>query len=251
MFTFLIPTRNNPSGLSGLLSSLLSQTFRSTKAGTEKLHIILEDGSDIPVITNPHVNRLLTCFQVTYTHHHEPHVNKQRLHGLRSLQEDTWVCLIDDDHILIDDPTRAFPRNGISPHRAFFGQCVDIMNDKDYQDYRYAADHSDTLHVFDISTPTLTSAEAFDPRFANPGFMLTTPRDSVSVLEKLHSMYPTQPAIADDTWAYLLATLSGDTTAYWDPCLRAMHVGNSNGWWGKQSHKHEAVAAAVKAYKNG
>jgi hypothetical protein len=60
----------------------------------------------------------------------------------------------------------------------------------------------------------------------------------------MHTLYNNVPAVADDAWAVTLADPPLLHTA-----LRAIHIGNSNGWWSKQGIKHTAVAAAVKEYE--
>lgn len=236
---FLVPTRNNHQGLAGLLSSIIAVTSYRSLANKDTL--IISDGSDSPVVSDPHVSRLLTHFNLRYAHTTTPHVNEQRLTGLSLVPGDSKVCLVDDDHILLTDPVRALTW-ALSASGTLFGVAVDTLNDKGYRDYAvYGSEPGIHNFCHSWAAPTATFAAAH----ANPGFMLCEAGPARKILAVLHQRYPDDPSIADDAWAQLLC---GHTPTVHES-MQAIHVGNTKRWWNQQGHKHAAVAAAVSNYQ--
>lgn len=240
MTSYIVPTRNNHCGLSSLLGSILAHT-----TVIEKPTLFLMDGSNEPVLANNHLARLLTRFNLHYQHFLEPQVNRQRIAGISDFYckyggSDPFV-LVDDDHVLVANPEKAvsdFAADRIA--NAYFGICVDILNDKGYPDYAWLAAGNATTHAFPAahclkSYPIKDKPEAA----ANPGFLVTTADKSLDLLRALHDQFQNAPAVADDAWACSLATPPLMHTA-----LQAMHVGNNNNWWKNQSIKHTAVRLA-------
>jgi hypothetical protein len=236
----LIPTRNNHAGLSGCLSSLLSVRFQGTGEGRVKDHLILIDSSDSPVICDKHLSRLLTEFCLVYIHT-EPHVNRQRLRGLAECSMKQPVLVLDDDIVLLDTPEAVF-KECIHTGDTFFGVLADGFNDKHYPDY---SRYSKTPSIHSFSGPCNVPFPCL-PEHSSPGFMVTMPERAAEVLGALNAAYETQPAIADDAWARVLA--GKNPTVH--PRLKGLHVGNSSNWWAGNRYKHAAVKAAVDGYNN-
>lgn len=246
----LVPTRNNPSALAGLLSSILSATAARVREGWMP-SLYLMDGSNDPAITDPHVSRLLTRFHLFYQHFLEPQVNVQRLAGLRIIAEKAShdeVLLIDDDHILLTDPSLVFDDLRATPTiQAFFGVCPDIINDKGYRDFALATNegghHSFARGKQDPKPKLCRELSEFS---ANPGFMITRAAFALGALAGLHASFSGCPAVADDAWAKMLAD-----PPYLHTGLQALHVGNKNRWWNQWGIKHTAVTLAVKEQLRG
>lgn len=253
----LIPTRNNPVALAGLLSSLLTLT-RSDMTALDgcKLRLTLVDGSNDPAISDPHLSRLLTRFNLNYMHFLDPHVNKQRIAGLRAIaaldhfQDDT-VLVVDDDHILLTDPrpvAEAFARE--KDANAYFGICPDIINDKGYPDFALVTPdggHHSLGRRWVNEEPMAWVSSDLGHYSANPGFLMTRARLALPMLEKMHAAFRDTPAVADDGWAKLLC----GTRPMLHNGLQALHVGNKNRWWNQWGIKHTAVSLAVRSVENG
>lgn len=252
MISLVVPTRNNPQALATLLGSVLASCHSASGNSMWKPSLFLMDGSDSPVITHSHLARLLTRFDLTYMHFLRPNVNMQRLHGIRRHQDrykDEPFILIDDDHVLVADPIPALvDMRHDTDANAYFGVCVDILNDKGYPDYSF---HSSKVkhHSFiePHHTPTgigCVPCQELIEFSANPGFLVSKPSKCLEKLAQFHGEFTAHPAIADDAWAKALANPPILHTA-----LQAMHVGNNNGWWGYFNIKHAAVQMAVEKVK--
>lgn len=239
----IVPTRNNHCGLSSLLGSILAQGCHH-----DKPDLYLMDGSDEPVITSPHLARLLTRFNLHYRHFLSPNVNVQRIHGITDFAASNGgslpFLLVDDDHILVTNPQAAFGCYGNSKAKALFGICVDVLNDKGYPDYAYVSPdvrHHSFSGSYAIQAVECKELQEFS---ANPGLLITSADAALTPLTRLNVLHGECPAVVDDAWAKGLADPPMLHTA-----LQAIHVGNNNKWWKGNAIKHKAVKLALEAQK--
>lgn len=236
---FLIPTRNNPVALAGLLSSILHARFDATAFFEDKDTLILMDGSNEPVITDPHLSRLLPMFHLQYRHFISPHVNAQRLEGLRQCSaEEGPVLILDDDLVMLRDPTPAFALCS-RDKCVLFGTVVDALNDRRYPDYERVSG-SPSIHAFYNDPGKHLCARVH----AKPGCMMFPDASAAYArLSNLHLQHPKCPAVADDAWAQMMS----GPTPWIHSALMFLHVGNRAQWWSQGSIKHTAVEAVLKA----
>ncbi len=237
---FLVPTRNNQEALAGLLSSILCARFTETAFLEQKDTLVLMDGSNDPVITSPHLARLLPSFDLRYKHFLEPHVNVQRLEGLSMCASDDPVLILDDDLIMLKDPAPAV-EHYLQTGEALYGTVVDALNDRRYPDYKRTT-QGVSIHSFYSGSGVYPC----DIAHAKPGCMLCNHARAFEVLQTLHQSYPSDPAVADDAWAQILAGRKPQIHS----SLMFLHIGNKAQWWNQGGIKHAAVASAVKGYTN-
>lgn len=235
----LIPTRNNPVALAGLLSSIMHARFNATMFFENMDTLILMDGSNEPVITDPHLSRLLPLFHLRYRHFISPNVNEQRLEGLRHCNASEGpVLILDDDLVMLRDPTAALDLCS-KEKCVLFGTVVDALNDRRYPDYQRVSG-SPSIHGF----YTRPGKHPCSSIHAKPGCMMFPDASKAYArLSNLHAQLPQAPAVADDAWAQMMC---GDAPLI-HSALMFLHVGNRAQWWNQGNIKHVAVKAAVKA----
>jgi hypothetical protein len=236
----LIPTRNNPVGLAGLLSSIISQVAPGDRG---QLPIFISDASDTPVVQAPGVRRLLPFFRLHYQHTVAPDVNAQRLTALEEIESDGYkaVLSVDDDLILLQGHLPAARRlaRRISG-RAVFGRTVDVSNERGYPDY-VTMSRVPSAHAFDPATEPAADVQVCEElaQFsATIGHCLADPQWMCSIYRHVVCALPeARPEVIDDTVALMMAKalplLSTD--------MQAWHVGNDNRWWKPWEAKRQTV----------
>lgn len=246
MVTIGICTRNNPAALAGLLSSLTTLLFpwQARPKDPCPCRLLIVDGSDLPVLAQPHLARLLSTFDVRYRHTLFPGLVAQRIAMLRLADtDDTPVLMLDDDHIYLTDPTPAFVSYD-HERIPLFGASIDRLNDRGFPDYRFWSsdphdDHGVGPHAVEPA-PNPSVAQ----HTANAGHVLTCRGQALPLYEKVQEVVLPVPRIsgaADDAVALALAGGVGMR----HPSLTALHLGNSNLWW-KGDPCKPTLAATLK-----
>lgn len=209
------------------------------------------DSSDLPVVCNPHISRLLAAFgRVHYKHLLKPNLVRQRFLAVENLEDDL-VIWCDDDIIPTNNWLTCYEEHHRSPQETFVqGVKVDLFNDRGYPDFRRHDGIGDepTCHsyrFFESQEEPLDHSKHYGAYCPDSGLFMMRANEYKEMYRKLHLRTietlegnETSPGVFDDA----MAEYARQNLPYiLDHRLCGDHVGNSNNHWSASAHKRDAI----------